>query len=130
MILLFGVLIVKYHEMTRITFFVNLNSILHESRQQNFVLKVRESTGWGKGKAIPPECKRLMRVAKGRELSNHSDWVGFVMKHERLESPTGKLISTQGILVGSALIEIESELEIKTSTTLLKIARNLKNLMS
>ncbi|TOG87504.1 regulator [Vibrio parahaemolyticus] len=92
----------------------------------------REITGWGKGKgkAIPPECKRLMRVAKGRELSNHSDWVGFVMKHDRLESPTGKLISTQGILVGSALIEIESELEIKTSTTLLKIARNLKNLMS
>ncbi|ANN28715.1 regulator [Vibrio vulnificus] len=90
----------------------------------------RKITGWGKGKAIPPECKRLMRVAKGRELSNHSDWVGFVMKHDRLESPTGKLISTQGILVGSALIEIESELEIKTSTTLLKIARNLKNLMS
>lgn len=65
------------------------------AREQNFVLKVRESTGWGKGKAIPPECKRLMRVAKGRELSNHSDWVGFVMKHDRLESPTGKLISTQ-----------------------------------
>ncbi|WP_240308193.1 regulator [Vibrio cholerae] len=100
------------------------------AREQNFVLKVRESTGWSKGKAIPPECKRLMRVAKGRELSNHSDWFGFVMKHDRFESPTGKLISTQGILVGSALIEIESELEIKTSTTLLKIARNLKNLMS
>ncbi|CAH6836127.1 hypothetical protein VCHA56P521_210026 [Vibrio chagasii] len=30
---------------------------------------VRTITDWGEGKPIPPECKRLMRMAKGRELS-------------------------------------------------------------
>ncbi|ELM6620387.1 phage protein [Vibrio fluvialis] len=120
----------KYHEMTKNYIFREFECGLTREQTAELCFKsVRTVTEWDKGKAIPPECKRLMRMAKGRELSNHSDWVGFVMKHDRLELPTGKLISAQEILVGSALIEIESELEIKTSTTLLKIARSLKKVM-
>ncbi len=34
---------------------------------------VRTVTGWGEKKPIPPECKRLMRMAKSRELSISED---------------------------------------------------------
>ncbi len=29
---------------------------------------------WDKGKTIPPECKRLMRMTKGRVLSSSEAW--------------------------------------------------------
>ncbi len=35
---------------------------------------VRTVTGWDEGKPIPPECKRLMRMAKGRKLSIYEEW--------------------------------------------------------
>ena len=35
---------------------------------------VRTVTGWDGGKPIPPECKRLMRMAKGRKLSIYEEW--------------------------------------------------------
>ncbi|MBF4286470.1 regulator, partial [Vibrio anguillarum] len=81
--------------------------------------------GWDRGKEIPRECKRLMRMAKGRELSACESWEQFRMHHNRLELPSGQMVSAQEILTGIALIEIKSELEIKTSTKLLKIARSI-----
>jgi hypothetical protein len=45
------------------------------------------------------------------------------MHHDGLELPTGQLVSAQQILAGMALLEIQSDLEIRTSTHLLGIAR-------
>ena len=85
---------------------------------------------WDRGNPIPPECKRLMRLISGRELAPSSCWEGFRMNNYRLELPNGQLVSPQQIMVGIALLEINSELEIKTSTKLLNIARILTNLKS
>ncbi len=84
---------------------------------------VRTVTGWDGGKPIPPECKRLMRMAKGRELSVSDDWEQFKMLYDSMELPTGQVVRPQQILAGIALLEIQSELELKTNRQLLKIAR-------
>ncbi|CAH6966626.1 Regulator [Vibrio chagasii] len=89
---------------------------------------VRTVTGWDEGNPIPPECKRLMRMAKGRELSVCEDWRQFRMLHESMELPTGQLVRPQQILAGIALLGIQSELELKTSTKLLKLARSISRL--
>lgn len=89
---------------------------------------VRTVTGWGEGKPIPPECKRLMRMAKGRELSVSDDWEQFKMLYDSMELPTGQVVRPQQILAGIALLGIQSELEIKTSTHLLGLARAITNI--
>lgn len=68
-------------------------------------------------------------MAKGRELSPCDSWEAFKMHYDRLELPTGQLVSSQQILTGMALLEIQSELEIKTSTQLLQYARVLAKMM-
>ncbi|GAL32417.1 hypothetical protein JCM19240_5848 [Vibrio maritimus] len=45
-----------------------------------------------------------------------------------MKIPTGQLVSAQQILTGLALIEINSELEIKTTSKLLKYARAIANI--
>ncbi|MGF1711024.1 regulator [Vibrio kagoshimensis] len=90
---------------------------------------VRTITGWDEGKPIPPECKRLMRMVNGRELCTNDDWKHFKMHHERLELPNGQAVTAQQILAGIALLEIQSEAEIKTSTYLLRMARSLARIM-
>ncbi|MEZ9457843.1 regulator [Vibrio sp. 10N.222.54.E8] len=82
---------------------------------------VRTVTGWDEGKPIPPECKRLMRMAKGREQ--------FKMLYDRMELPTGQIVKPQQILAGIALLGNQSKLEIKTSTHLMKIARAIAKIM-
>lgn len=67
---------------------------------------VKTVTGWYEGNQIPPECKRLMRVAKGRELSISEDWQRFKMLYDRMELPTGQVVKPQQILVGVALLGI------------------------
>ncbi len=89
---------------------------------------VRTVTGWDEGKQIPPECKRLMRMTKGRELSMCEEWQQFKMLYNRMELPTGQVVRPQQILAGIALLGIQSELEIKTSTYLLKTARALSKI--
>ncbi|MEZ8651876.1 regulator [Vibrio breoganii] len=89
---------------------------------------VRTVTGWDEGKPIPPEYKRLMRMAKGRELSISEDWIQFKMLYDRMELPTGQVVRLQQILAGIALLGIQSELEIKTSTHLLGLARAIANI--
>lgn len=89
---------------------------------------VRVVTGWDNGKEIPPECKRLMRYQSKLELSQSNGWLGFKMNGEKLELPTGQKVTPQEILAGIALIKINSDIEIKTSTQLLKLARALEKI--
>ncbi|ELE2166516.1 phage protein [Vibrio fluvialis] len=89
---------------------------------------VRTITGWDGGKEIPPECKRLMRLATGRKISWHDDWDGFEVRNKSLLLPTGRLISAQELLTGIALIEISSPRETETLHKLLKYARILNKI--
>lgn len=50
------------------------------------------------------------------------------MHKDRLELPTGQRVGAQEIIAGIALLSISSELEIKTSTRLLKLAEQLAQL--
>ncbi|EHK2864371.1 phage protein [Vibrio parahaemolyticus] len=84
---------------------------------------------WDKGNSIPPECRRLMRMAKCRELSSLDAWEGFRMRHNRLELPNGQMVTAQQILAGVALLEIGAENDLKNVSKLLKFARLLKGLM-
>ncbi|MGP8305033.1 regulator [Vibrio sp. YIC-376] len=81
---------------------------------------------WDRGKTIPPECKRLMRMVKGRELSSSEQWNNFRMHHDRLELPTGKLVTAQEVLTAIALLEIDAFSDVKTKTRLLKYVRCLE----
>ena len=116
----------KYHEMTKNYCFREFECGLSKEEVSKLCFKsLRQVTDWDKGKIIPPECKRLMRMVKGRELSNSESWYGFKMHRDKLELPTGQLVSAQEILAGVALLEIQSELEIKTTSKLIKYARVL-----
>nr|WP_251372976.1 regulator [Vibrio gigantis] len=86
---------------------------------------VRTVTRWDEGDAIPPECKRLMRMSKGRELGVSDDWKRFKLHYDKLELPTGQCVTAQQILLGIALLEIQSELEIAVSSKVLRFARSI-----
>ncbi|WP_076588730.1 phage protein [Vibrio ostreicida] len=114
----------KYHEMTKNYCFREFECGLSVEDTAKLCFKtVTTVKSWDKGAAIPKECKRLMRMYKRLELSYSKDWIGFSMNRSRMELPTGQLITPQQILAGIGLLEINSELEIKTSTQLLKLAR-------
>ncbi|WP_417507809.1 hypothetical protein [Marinomonas gallaica] len=84
---------------------------------------------WDRGKTIPPECKRLMRMTKGRELSASDKWENFRMHYEKLELPTGQLVTAQQVLTGIALLEIGSFNDLKNAARILKYARALRDMM-
>lgn len=84
---------------------------------------------WDKGKTIPPECKRLMKMSRGRDLTCAVQWQGFKMHYDRLELPTGQLVSAQQILTGIALLELGAMPEQQVMSKLLKYARTLKKIM-
>ncbi|MEZ8105655.1 regulator [Vibrio cortegadensis] len=116
----------KYREMSRNYIFRELECQMTKEEVAELCFKtVRTATGWDEGKPIPPKCKRLMRMAKGRELSVSDDWEQFKILYDSMELPTGEVVRPQQILAGIALLGIQSELEIKTSTYLLKIARSI-----
>lgn len=95
----------------------------------NLCFKSEKSVkNWDNGSKIPDECKRLMKMHSRLELSPKEEWNGFKMKNGLLEIPTGQKVTPQQILTGIALLEINSELEIQTSTHLLKTARAISNL--
>ncbi|MBJ2146059.1 phage protein [Vibrio sp. IB15] len=121
----------KYREMSKNYIFRELECQMTKEEVAELCFKsVRTVTGWDDGNPIPPECKRLMRMAKGRELSANKDWIRFKMHYDKLETPTGQRVTPQQILAGLALLEIQSELEIRTSTYLIKVARCLAKIMS
>ncbi|WP_079880935.1 regulator, partial [Vibrio parahaemolyticus] len=80
-------------------------------------------------KTIPPECKRLMRMTKGRELSPSEQWEHFKMHYDRLELPTGQLVTAQQVLTGIALLEIGALTDLEAAGRVLKYARALKDMM-
>lgn len=118
-----------YRKMTKNYIFREYECGLTREETADLCFKtVRTVTDWDKGKPIPPECKRLMRMAKGRELSHWKEWKEFKMHYDGLVLPTGQIVTAQQVLAGMALLEIQSDLEIRTSTHLLRIARSIAKL--
>ncbi|MBY8154074.1 regulator [Vibrio fluvialis] len=114
----------KYHEMSKNYIFREFECGLTREQTAELCFKsVRTVTEWDKGKPIPPECKRLMRMTKGRELSGCSGWQNFKMHYDKLELPNGKMATPQEIITGIALLDIKSPSEIETLKRLLKYAR-------
>lgn len=114
----------KYHEMTKNYIFREFECGLSVEQAAELCLKtVRTVKEWDKGKTIPPECKRLMRMTKGRELSSSEQWEQFKMHYDRLELPTGQLVTAQQVLTGIALLEIGSEPDQVTMTKILRYVR-------
>ncbi|UPR54828.1 regulator [Vibrio cyclitrophicus] len=116
----------KYREMSKNYIFRELEcQMTKEEVAERCFKTVRTVTGWDEGKPIPPECKRLMRMAKGRELSASDDWEQFKMHYDSLELPTGQVVSPQQILAGIALLSLQSELEIKMSKHFIKLVSSI-----
>jgi len=114
----------KYREMTKNYIFRKLECQLSKEQTAELCFKsVRTVTRWDSGQAIPPECRRLMRMAKGRELGQSEDWKLFKIHYDKLELPTGQLVSPQQIITGIALLDIQSELELKIATKLVRYSR-------
>ncbi|MCY9803343.1 regulator [Vibrio scophthalmi] len=119
----------KYHEMTKNYIFRELKCGLSIEQIAELCFKsVRTITEWDKGKPIPKECKRLMKLSSGRKLSNCKEWQQFVMYKDKLELPTGQRVGAQEVLAGIALLSINSELELKTTSKLLKFARAISKI--
>ncbi|MBY7806736.1 regulator [Vibrio fluvialis] len=118
-----------YRKMTKNYIFRKFECGLSKEQTAKLCFKsVRTISLWDGGKEIPPECRRLMRMAKGRDISSNKEWMGFRMHAEKLELPTGQFVSPQELLLGIALLEIKSELEIKTTQKLLKYARVIERI--
>ncbi len=121
----------KYYEMTKNFVFREFECGLTVEETAKLCFKsVRQVKEWDKGKSIPNECKRLMRMSKGRELSSCDSWEAFKMHYDRLELPTGKLVSAQEILTGIALLEIESPNDQRTKSKILKFVRAISKIKS
>ncbi|EOV1170515.1 regulator [Vibrio fluvialis] len=118
-----------YRKMTKNYIFRKFECGLSKEETAKLCFKtVRVVTGWDNGKEIPPECRRLMRMQKSIELSISIEWQGFRMRKDMLELPTGHVVTPQQILTGIALLEIRSELEIKTTSKLIKFSRAISNI--
>ncbi len=69
-----------------------------------------------------------MRWSKGRIISSNNEWENFNMVMDKLDLPTGQRVSAQEVLAEIALLEIGSELELKTTSKLLKHVRAIANI--
>ncbi|MCU8502999.1 regulator [Vibrio vulnificus] len=119
----------KYYEMTKNFVFREFECKLTVEETAKLCFKsVRTVKLWDKGEPIPAECKRLMRTTKGRTLSPNNSWEGFKMHHDKLELPTGQLVTPQEILTGIALLEIAAPDDIRTNSKLLKYARAISKI--
>jgi len=119
----------KYREMTKNYIFRKLACQLTKEQTAELCFKsVKTVTRWDEGQPIPPECRRLMRMAKGREIGITKQWNHFKFHYDKLELPTGQLITPQQLLIGIALLEIQSELELKTTSLILKYSRAITEL--
>ncbi|ELK8310813.1 phage protein [Vibrio vulnificus] len=120
----------KYYEMTKNFVFREFECGLTVEETAKLCFKsVRQIREWDKGKTIPRECKRLMRMSKGRELSPCDSWEAFKMHYDKLELPTGQFVTAQEILAGVALLEISAPNDVKTIAKLLKYARSIAKIM-
>lgn len=115
---------IHYRKMTKNYIFRKFECGLSKDETAKLCFKtVRIITGWDNGREIPPECKRLMRFYKGREISHHNSWLMFRMVGDRLELPTGKQITSQQLLTAVALLEIQSPLDLETTGKLARYVR-------
>lgn len=89
---------------------------------------VRVVKSWDEGEPIPPECKRLMRMTRGRELATSEEWERFKMHKDKLELPTGKSVTPQEILTGIALLEIGAESDLAIASKLMKYVRAIRHI--
>lgn len=89
---------------------------------------VRVVKSWDEGEPIPPECKRLMRMTRGRELAVYEEWEHFKMHKDKLELPTGQLVTPQQILTGIALLEIGAEPDLIIGSKLMRYVRAIGNI--
>ncbi len=93
---------------------------------------VRQVKLWDGGKTdIPPECKSLMRMRmiKGRELHKKTDMEGFQMRGDYLILPNSQQVTSQRLLTAISVLGIESEIEIKTTSKLIKYSRMLSKFL-
>ncbi len=51
------------------------------------------------------------------------------MRHDRLELPTGQLVTAQQVLIGVALLELGSSHDIEIAHRILRYARAMKKLI-
>ncbi|MCC2524322.1 regulator [Vibrio coralliilyticus] len=118
----------KYYEMTKNYIFREFECGLSVKETAELCFKnIKTVKKWDKGAEIPNECKRLMRQFRKKELSHCKEWHCFKMKRNMLELPT-QLVTPQQVLTGIGLLEINSELEVMTSTKLLKLARSISDI--
>ncbi|EJL7828726.1 phage protein [Vibrio vulnificus] len=119
----------KYYEMTKNFVFREFEcGLTVEETAQLCFKSVRQVKEWDRGKNIPPECKRLMRMSKGRALSPCDTWEAFKMHYDKLELPTGQLVTAQEVLVGVALLEISAPDDVRNQSKLLKYARAISKI--
>ncbi|WPC72558.1 regulator [Vibrio porteresiae] len=119
----------KYHEMTKNYIFRELECQLSLEETAKLCFKtVRTVKEWDTGKEIPPECKRLMRITAKRELHHDERWGQFELRGGRMKLPSGQLVSPQQIITGIALLEIQSDNEIKVLHKLLRYARAISRM--
>ncbi|WP_435249332.1 regulator [Vibrio sp. nBUS_14] len=71
-------------------------------------------------------CFKTVRTVTGWKLGTSEGWKRFKIHYDKLELPTGQLVTAEQILLGIGLLEIQSELEIKVSTQLLRLARDIE----
>lgn len=90
---------------------------------------VRAVKEWDTVETIPTKCKHPIKMTKGRELSSSEQWEHFKMHHDRLELPTGQLVTAQQVLTGVALLEIGALTDLEAAGRVLRYARALKDMM-
>ncbi len=116
----------KYREMTKNYIFRKLECQLSKEQTAELCFKsVNTVTRWDNGQSIPPECRRLMRMVSGRELGISEAWQNFKLHYDKLELPNGVMVTPQQVVLATALLEIQSELELKTTSKVVKFAREL-----
>tara|TARA_Y100000588_G_C14183008_1_gene894564 strand:- start:1238 stop:1645 length:408 start_codon:yes stop_codon:yes gene_type:complete len=119
-------LTMKYREMTKNYIFRKLECQLSKEQTAELCFKsVNTVTRWDNGQSIPPECRRLMRMVSGRELGISEAWQNFKLHYDKLELPNGVMVTPQQVVLATALLEIQSELELKTTSKVVKFAREL-----
>ncbi|MUK93482.1 regulator [Aliivibrio fischeri] len=119
----------KYNQMTNNYFFRFYKCGLSVEKTAELCFKtVRQVNNWDKGAKIPPECKRLMRMYCERKIGLGDSWQGFSIVKNKLKLPTGRELEPQQILTAIALLEIESDMDKKTLTKLVKISRAIANI--
>ncbi|WP_264876288.1 regulator [Vibrio agarivorans] len=117
----------RYNQMTRNFIFREFKCRLSIEDTAKLCFKsVSTVKKWDKGNDIPKECKRLMRLHSNTVCSYAGEWEQFKIENGRLVLPTGQRLTPNQVLMGAALVEIGGEIELKTSSTVIKTARALQ----